>query len=185
MLKFIIYLLSFQSCEWCGAGEAPPNLSWRTIISSADERGKPLEITGTVYLEDGVTPAKGVLVYVYHTNVEGEYPRKGNEEGNAKRHGYLRGWMKTDEEGRYSFRTIKPAPYQTHGGEPAHIHYTIKPPGEDEYWLTGLWFKDDPRVTKALIDNVPRDGGFGNVTELTLENGILKGRRDIKITSFD
>jgi protocatechuate 3,4-dioxygenase beta subunit len=153
-------------------------------IAPLQEEGMRLVISGIVYEKDGKTPAKDVIIYVYHTNNQGLYPKKGDEQGNGKRHGYLRGWMKTDARGRYRFNTIKPAPYQTHGGEPAHIHYTVKAPGKDEYWLTGLWFSDDSRVTQDLVENVPRDGGFGNVTDLRMENGIWKGSRDIRLMNY-
>lgn len=171
--------------SWGGTFEAPKNVSWRTVIPPKDELGEKLIISGTIFLPDGKTPAKDVLVYVYHTNNKGIYPKKGNEKGNAKRHGYLRGWMKTNSDGKYEFETIRPAPYETHYGEPAHIHYTIEAPNYPEYWLTGLWFADDNRV-KAYKDTVERDGGFSNITILTRdENNILRGTRNIMLQKFN
>ena len=50
--------------------------------------------------EDGKTPAPGVILYVYQTDVTGAlHPRGGQVQG--KRHGRLRGWMKTGADGRY------------------------------------------------------------------------------------
>ncbi len=171
--------------SWSGAFEAPANVSWRTIIPPQGEPGEKLIISGTVYLPDRRTPAKDVTVYVYHTNNKGVYPKKGNEKGNGKYHGYLRGWMKTDANGMYEFETIRPAPYQTHDGEPAHIHYTIEAADYPEYWLTGLWFSDDPRVT-AYKDKIERDGGFSNITTLSLdENNVLRGTRNIMLQRFE
>lgn len=175
-----------ESCSWCGSSEAPDNLSWRTKIAPEDEPGEKIIISGTVYLPDGKTPAEDIIIYVYHTNAEGVYPKKGDETGNGKRHGYLRSWMKTNADGKYEFETIRPAPYRTHGGEPAHIHYTIT--GEDypEYWITSVWFADDSRVTDEYLKSVKRSGGFSNVVTLTKdENDISRGERNIILEKYE
>lgn len=173
-----------KKCNWCGTFEVPEDVSWRTIIPSKEEPGDKLIISGTVYFPDGKTPAKDVIVYVHHTNNKGVYPKRGNEKGNGKYHGYLRGWMKTDSNGRYEFETIRPAPYHSHDGEPAHIHYTIEGPGYPEYWLTGLWFSDDPRVIE-YEKKIERSGGFSNIVTLIKdENNILRGRRNIILEKF-
>lgn len=173
-------------CNWCGTSEAPENVTWNTVIPPEGEPGERLIISGTVYLPDGKTPAKDIIVYVHHTNDEGIYPKKGDEKGNGQYHGYLRGWMKTDSKGKYEFETIRPAPYHSHGGEPAHIHYNVQGTEYSEYWLTALWFADDPRVTDEYIKNVRRSGGFSNVTSLTKdENNILRGVRNIILEKFE
>ena len=174
-----------DNCNWCGTSEAPENVSWKTTIPPKGEPGEKLIVSGTVYLPDSKTPAKDIIVYVHHTNIDGIYPKNGNETGNDKYHGYLRGWMKTDSLGRYEFETIRPAPYQTHGGEPAHIHYNIEGLQYPEYWLTALWFNDDPRVNAEQLKNIKRSGGFTNVTSLIRdESGNLRGTRNIILETF-
>jgi len=166
--------------------DAPDSLSWSTRIVSDAEPGERLVVTGTVFEEDGRTPAAGVRVYVYHTNIEGVYPKRGDERGNGRLHGYLRGWMQTDAAGLYRFETIRPAPYRTHGGEPAHIHYTIQPPGGEEYWLNAAWFADDPRVTDDLVAKLRRQGGFTNVMDVSRDaSGVWHGRRDIILEVYE
>ena len=185
MLILSLKIQAQNECSWCGTFETPKNTTWETIICSNEEPGQRIIITGVVYKDDGKTPAPNVKIYVYHTNIKGLYPKRGNETGNGKYHGYLRGWMITDINGRYKFETIKPAPYPTHEGEPAHIHYTIEAEGYPEYWLTGLWFEDDPLVTPAVVKNVERNGGFSNVTKLIPDkNGVLRGIRNIKLERF-
>jgi protocatechuate 3,4-dioxygenase beta subunit len=175
-----------DACNWCGTSEAPEDVSWRTIIPPEEEPGEKTIISGTVFQADGQTPAEEIIIYVYHTNIEGIYAKTGNEQGNGEFHGYLRGWMKTDSLGRYEFETIRPAPYQTHGGEPAHIHYNIQGPDHPEYWLTALWFENDPRVNEAYLESVKRNGGFSNVTSLRKdEHGILRGTRNIILERFE
>ncbi len=34
-----------NGCEWCGAAEAPANLSWQTIVASANEPGERIRIS--------------------------------------------------------------------------------------------------------------------------------------------
>ena len=175
-----------EDCNWCGALEAPENVDWKTVIPPAGETGEKLIISGTVYLPDAATPAKDIIIYVYHTNTEGIYPKRGDEKGNGQYHGYLRGWMKTDLNGKYEFETIRPAPYHSHGGEPAHIHYTIQGSDYPEYWLTGLWFADDSRVTDEYLETVKRSGGFSNVVTLTKDkNQTLRGTRNIILQRFE
>ena len=169
-----------EDCNWCGTTEAPENVTWKAIIPTEGESEKKLIISGVVYLPDGKTPAKGVIIYVYHTNSEGIYQKKGDEVGNGQYHGYLRAWMETDSSGRYEFETFRPAPYYSHGGEPAHIHYNVQASGQSEYWLSALWFADDPRITDESINSIERSGGFSNITALTIDSdSVLKGERNI------
>lgn len=175
-----------KECNWCGTSEAPKNITWNTVIPPKGEPGEKLIISGTVYLPGGKIPAKDIIVYVHHTNTGGIYPKRENEKGNGKYHGYLRGWMKTDSNGKYEFETIRPAPYHSHGGEPAHIHYNIEGLDYPEYWLTALWFADDPRVTDEYLEKVKRNGGFSNVITLIKgEDNILRGTRNIILENFE
>ena len=175
-----------EGCNWCGTSEAPENIDWKTIIPPKGEPGEKLIISGTVYLPDGKTPAKDIIIYVHHTNIDGIYPKNGDESGNGEYHGYLRGWMKTGSNGKYEFETIRPAPYHSHRGEPAHIHYNISGDNYPEYWLNALWFADDPRVTDESLRSVKRSGGFSHVTALKKdETHILRGVRNIVLTKYE
>ena len=91
-------------------------------FSSAKEQ---LKITGYIYKSDGKTPAKDIILYAYQTNEKGMYPKKSTSKGWEKRHGYMRGWIKTDSEGRYTIYTFRPASYPNTTIE-QHIHLTVK-----------------------------------------------------------
>jgi len=168
-----------QDCEWCGAAEAPENPGSHAVIAGPDEPGERMLIHGTVYGPDGETPAPGVLLYVYHTNADGVYPKRGDETGNGRRHGFLRAWLVTDQRGRYSFESIRPAPYHSHGGEPAHVHMTVTPPGGEEFWVHSIWFEDDPRVTPAAVADLKRPAGDPVVQLERDGSGRWVGRRDV------
>ncbi|MFN3996820.1 intradiol ring-cleavage dioxygenase [Algoriphagus sp.] len=136
-----------------------------------------LKLTGTVFQRDGKTPAKDVILYVYHTDRTGVYPKKGDETGWARRHGYLRGWIKTDQSGRYTFYTFRPAAYPDLA-EPEHIHLTVKEPDKNEYYLDDYLFENDPILNQERRRRLTNRGGSG-IGNPKLENGILIIRRDI------
>ncbi|MBA3986400.1 MAG: intradiol ring-cleavage dioxygenase [Flavobacteriales bacterium] len=136
-----------------------------------------LKITGIVFKKDGKTPAENVIIYIYHTNRQGVYKRKGEEKGWARRHGFIRGWVKTEKGGQYIFYTFKPASYPD-GSEPGHIHVTVKEPDRNEYWLDDYLFDDDPLLTQDRRKKLRNRGGSG-IVQPTKENGILTIKRDI------
>jgi len=166
------------ACEWCGAAEAPEDVDWRTTIAGPDERGERLVLEGTVFEADGVTPAAGVLLYLYHTNADGRYEPRGEVTGNERRHGALRGWVRTRQDGRYRVETIRPAPYPNRR-EPAHIHLTVTPPGGEETWIDSVVFDDDPLVSADDRDRRTGRGGSGVVTLERDADGVLHAVRDI------
>jgi protocatechuate 3,4-dioxygenase beta subunit len=139
--------------------------------------GPKLKVTGTIYQRDGKTPASGIILYVYHTDQTGVYPTKGNENGWARRHGYLRGWIKTDADGSYTFYTLRPGTYPSRT-DPAHIHVTIKEPDKSEYYLDDFQFDDDPLLTSQERASRKNRGGSGIVT-LQQEGNLLVAKRDI------
>lgn len=166
-------------CEGCEAifefGEK--TLTNVDTLPGFDSTEPKLKLSGTVFQRDGKTPANGVILYVYHTDRTGIYPKKGNETGWAKRHGYLRGWIKTDQSGRYTFYTFRPAAYPD-GTEPEHIHLTVKEPGKNEYYLDDYLFEDDPILTDQKRKLLSNRGGSG-IGNPKMEYGMLTFHRDI------
>lgn len=125
------------------------------------EKGQKLIITGTAFQLDGKTPAPNVIVYYHQTDNNGYYsPGDGSHENNT-RHGHIRGWVKTDKNGKYSIYTIRPAPYPNEN-LPAHIHLIIKEPDiKNEYWIDDLVFDDDKLLIpyrKKYPETAPRCG---------------------------
>jgi protocatechuate 3,4-dioxygenase beta subunit len=170
-----------DGCEGCEVIFKSPvpfdRLNWIDTLPDFNEKGPRIVISGIVYKADGITPAPGVILYVYHTDQSGKYTNKYNEEGHAGHNGYIKGWVKTNERGEYKFYTLKPAPYP--GSRiPAHIHPVIKEPGKNEYWIDEYTFDDDPLLTEEERNKQHGRGGKG-IIRLRQKNGILYGERNI------
>lgn len=147
-----------------------------TLPSFRDNEPK-MKITGIVFKKDGKTPAENVIVYIYHTNRKGIYATRGNETGWGKRHGFIRGWVKTGRDGKYTFYTFRPGAYPT-GVEPEHIHVLIKEPDRNEYYIDEYVFDDDPLLNDKERKGLENRGGSGIVRPIP-ENEMLTVRRDI------
>ncbi|MCY7293371.1 MAG: hypothetical protein LH615_14425 [Ferruginibacter sp.] len=145
-----------DGCELMFVG-IPENIQSVDTSAGWTEKGQKLLVTGTAFELDGKTPAPNVFIYYWHTDNDGYYsPKKGMDE-KAKRHGHIRGWVKTDKNGKYSIYTIRPAPYPN-DNLPAHIHLAIKEPEiDDEYYVDELNFDDDklliPHKKKYPLEN--------------------------------
>ncbi len=168
-------------CEGCEAVHESPipfeKLSWMDTLPDFNESGPKMVISGIIYKADGKTPAKDVVLYIYHTDQKGNYSTRGNEKGWGKRHGYIRGWVKTNEKGEYKFYTLRPASYPN-SEAPQHIHPTIKEPDINEYWIDEFLFEDDPNLKPSERSNLQNRGGSG-IIKLRNVNGILVGERNI------
>lgn len=151
---------------------------WRINIAPDKEAGEPLIVSGTIFAPDGRTPMKGISLYVYQTDATGRYSTSGNGDNRNTR---LHGQMWTNAEGRYEFRTIKPASYPG-STNPAHIHAYVSGPEYPEYWIDEYLFEDDPFVGADLRSKAAAKGTFSPVLKLTRDaEGVLRGVRDIKI----
>jgi len=149
-----------DGCEIMYVG-IPKNISSVDTSVGWTEKGQKLLVTGKVYKIDGKTPAPNIIIYYWQTDNNGFYaPRKGMDE-NAKRHGHIRGWVKTDEQGNYAIYTIRPTPYPNEN-IPAHIHTSIKEPNiENEYYIDEFVFDDDKILTGEKRKKLENRGGSG------------------------
>ncbi len=162
----------------------PENLFSSDTSPAFDEKGQKILLTGTVYQIDGKTPASNVILYYYQTNSNGIYPTNEGEERNMPKnklgqtHGYIRGWVKTDEQGKYEIHTVKPGTYPSRN-EPAHVHVTIKDKHmKDIYYIDDFVFDDDPLLTTQRRKTMENRGGSG-VIRFVQKDNIWIGERNI------
>lgn len=153
----------------------PEMLASSSRIAAADEPGTPLEIHGRVFLPDRETPAGGVVVHAYHRDRDGFDFGPGDRALDTWR---LQGWAVTDADGRFEFRTVRPAPDHL-GREGAHIHFTLESRELGRQWAPTVYFADDPIVSQRIRQESAKAGEFGWVLPTVERDGTQ--HLDVKI----
>ena len=127
--------------------------------------------------DQGGKPIAGAKVDVWHSSPEGFYEQQDPKQAPMN----LRGQFTTDAEGKFGFRSVKPAGYpipidgpvgdlvragKRHHYRPAHLHFLIFKEGFKTL-ISQIYVNDDDKletdvqfgVTKALIGNYVRHNG--------------------------
>jgi hydroxyquinol 1,2-dioxygenase len=112
------------------------------------------------------TPIPGALIQVWQTSEHGLYDL---QEGHGDEMD-MRGNFRTDAEGKFHFRTVRPLGYsipmdgpvgelvhrqKRHGMRPSHIHCLISADGYREL-VTALYFADDPNIDSDTVFGVSK-----------------------------
>lgn len=159
----------FENAEFMYYG-MPENIASSDTTLGWFGEGQKLIITGKILKSDGKTPAPGVIVYYYHTDTEGYYSSRADMDQRAAKHGHLRGWVKSDADGKYSIYTVRPASYPNRP-DPAHIHPTIlEPQITTPYYTDALVFDDDILLTSAKRKAMDNRAGSGILRVLMKDN---------------
>lgn len=137
-------------------------------------RSNKLKITGTIYENDGVTPAKDVLLFIHQADEDGNFDLKRH---NKKRYVKHRGWIRTDANGRYTFYTFVPGKYMF-GNELAQILPIIKEPNKPEYKIESFVFDNDPLLTESCRSKI-EETNPNRILKLDKKEGLFVAKRDI------
>jgi protocatechuate 3,4-dioxygenase beta subunit len=171
LLSTLVSLAAAQDVEFLRALERaqaskPASIGSVSRIAPESEPGDPLVIDGRVFLADGRTPAPGITVFAYQTDRNGIYDVR-----EAGPHSWrLKGWAITDRDGRFQFRTIRPASYPN-ANIPQHVHLNLEGPSQPRY-STELQFDDDPKIGAREREASTRAGMFGIVRPVTKQGGV-------------
>jgi protocatechuate 3,4-dioxygenase beta subunit len=114
--------------------------------------GMPLDLRVRITTASG-EPARNIEARVFHTDADGYYLRNADGSEAGGDHARLSYRVRTDADGRFTLRTILPAPYPT-GGPPAHIHLNV-PPDDRTSDLT-IMLDSDPNLDRARIAKMAR-----------------------------
>lgn len=109
------------------------------IGSGAPALGEEIEVAGRLLGSDG-RPIAGGFVELWQANANGRYSHSrdtSNVPLDPNFQGY--GIVRTDEQGRYRFRTIKPGEYP---GRTRHLHFRVGGPGFEPL-PTQMYFAGD------------------------------------------
>ena len=118
-------------------------------------QGQPAWVHGTVADLDGA-PLSGAVVEIWQCDQQGHYHHPGD--GGRADPGFQGfGRMQVGADGRYRFRTLRPAPYS---GRTPHIHFKVLL-GQRELLTTQLYVDGEPRnerdgLWRSLRDPVDR-----------------------------
>jgi protocatechuate 3,4-dioxygenase beta subunit len=165
-----------------GLTDLPADIGWQDTSPGWSMEGEKLLLTGVIRHADG-TPAREVVLYYYQTNPEGRYvhdprqPRSMSPNELGQTHGFVRGWVRTGDDGRYAIRTVRPGSYPG-SAEPAHVHATLQEPGRAAYYIDDFVFDDDPLLTSARRERMENRAGSG-VLRLERGDGLAVGERDL------
>ena len=178
-LIFVLTIgLTLAACSRPAAADKPEEpTSWNIKIVPDKEPGEGLIISGTIYSPDGKQPLEGITLFVYQTDATGVYTTSGGDNRATRIHGIMR----TNAQGKYEFRTIKPGSYPN-SRNPAHIHAYVSGPGYPEYWIDEYHFSDDPFISDDDKRRASGQGSFSSILSPTRgADGILRAVRDIRI----
>lgn len=140
-----------------------------------------LKLTGTVYLSDGVTPAKGVILFIEQPDENGDFDlrRSGDQ-----RYVFHRSWVKTDEDGKYTFYTFVPGNDRRYN-QMQQIFPIIKEPSKSEVQLESLLFNDDPLLTERCRKRLAKKGGKERILNTRTVDGMLVAQKDIVLPNTE
>ena len=134
------------------------------LCASGSGGGEKLTVTGRVLGAPDCTPLAGALVEVWQADAHGDYTQvtAGRQDDPNF---LLRASVRTDAEGRYSFRTLLPGEYP---GRPRHIHYRVSAKGYATL-VTQLYFARERGVPQELVVTAaPKDGALAASFDVTL-----------------
>ncbi|MFH4969094.1 hypothetical protein V8G61_12885 [Gaetbulibacter sp. M240] len=154
------------------------NLNSVDTVPDYASKAEKIKITGTIYKNDGVTPAEGVILYVYQTNEKGNFKMKRDDQG--KRYVKHSAWVKTDKDGKYTIYTFMPGKYY-HTKELKQIQRVVKEPGKKEYALNPFFFDDDPLIADLTLSC--RSKVAQSMLRLNEKDGMLVAEEDIRLNS--
>jgi protocatechuate 3,4-dioxygenase beta subunit len=142
-----------------------------TVVEGATgtPAGEIIEFGGTLYDRNG-RPIPNATIEIWQTDAAGVYLHP-NDPSTAQRdiNFQFYGEAVTDENGRYTFRTILPGEYEP---RPRHIHFKIKRDGETLFTSQFYFASDNSGQPDPLIITLtPGEDAAGNA--------IQTGQRDI------
>jgi len=122
--------------------------------------GQLIEVRGKVIDEDG-SPLSNAVIEIWQANSAGKYIHAmDNHRAPVDPNFTGQGRLKTNEEGEYSFFTVKPGAYPVlESGwwwRPPHIHFSIFGISWMDRYLTQIFFPGEPlNATDLLLNGVP------------------------------
>lgn len=147
----------------------------------AGAAGSIIHVAGTVTNLQG-RPVRNAKMEIWQADSNGRYSHK-SDPNKAPLDPDFQGYcvLKTDNEGRYRFKTIMPAPYPgtTAGMRTPHIHFDVF--GRYDRLTTQMFFPGEPlNATDRIFHEIRRDSGREAVTaKLAPPEGDMKANEKV------
>ena len=152
-----------KECKTQRDAEGPYYKDGAPLKTIIETDGESLIISGTIYKSsDCSTPVSNATIDIWHCDSNGKYDNAGYK---------CRGVVKSDDNGKYSFKTIFPPHY---GSRPRHIHFKVRANGYKEL-TSQIYFKGDPN----LQNDFARNAESSRVLALNKTPGAQHGQFDI------
>ncbi len=128
--------------------------------------GDLVELSGIVRHKDCSTPYKNAKIELWHCSADEIYDNESDEYR-------YRGTIHCDENGKYSFKTQMPVPYDVGNGtiRPAHFHMMVSAPGYQSL-VTQIYFTGDPYLEKD--SSSASEEAKKRILEVSKEDDMLK-----------
>ncbi|MCA0132732.1 peptidase associated/transthyretin-like domain-containing protein [Winogradskyella alexanderae] len=150
-------------------------LSNYDTIPDFNSKQEKLMLTGTIYLSDGITPAKDVILFIEQPDDQGNFDLR---EENDKRYVRHSGLVKTDADGKYTFYTFVPGNDRRYN-QPQQIFPVIKEPLKEPYEINTFLFDEDPLLSKRCKKKIAKQKQSTRILKPKMVDGILVAERNI------
>jgi protocatechuate 3,4-dioxygenase alpha subunit len=154
--------MSLPTSPYCTIGPFFPGdfaegCSDMTNFQGKRAAGPHILLTGRV-LEEGSRPIRNAVVEIWQPDASGVFRHPLDPRANEADPGFF-GWgrVRTDEEGRFTFRTVLPGTYNEDGAERcAHINLMVLAIGLTRRLVTTVFFADTPELASdPILDCIP------------------------------
>jgi len=135
-------------------------------------------------LDEAGKPVPGALVDIWQANAAGRYDHE-DDPALAPLDPNFQGWgmVKTDDQGRYAFTTIKPGAYSVDAewSRPPHIHFKVSRRGYHELTTQMYFAGESLNETDRLLRDVPEDRRGLLVVDFQDRDGTSSGNFPITL----
>lgn len=132
-----------------------------TLQHSGEPLGERITVTGRL-LDSWGRPQRNQLIEIWQANSAGRYIHQRDQHPAPLDPNFTgAGRAITNDNGEYSFTSIKPGPYpwknHVNAWRPAHIHFSVFGPSFTQRIVTQMYFPGDPLFPLDPIYNTIRD----------------------------
>ncbi|GAA5236039.1 protocatechuate 3,4-dioxygenase subunit beta [Verticiella sediminum] len=154
-------------------GELDHDLT-RNAVRNGEPLGERIIVTGRVTDEDG-RPVRNTLIEIWQANAAGRYVHKVDQHDAPLDPNFLgAGRCMTDDDGRYTFITIKPGAYpwgnHPNAWRPNHIHLSLFGQYFASRLVTQMYFPGDPLLAyDPIFQGTPEQARERLVAQFSLD----------------